>query len=150
MFVVFDLDGTLSDCEHRMHHIRAFDLDCGHAGEVDWDAFYRACVDDAPIVPVISVMNALLCLQVHVEIWTGRSDLVEVETREWLADYCYSSDMPMKMRPHGNHCSDVDLKRGWLHACENRPDLVFEDRARVVKFWREEGIRCCQVATGEF
>lgn len=39
MFVVFDLDGTLADGDHRLHHI---------TGETkDWRAFFAACGDDS-------------------------------------------------------------------------------------------------------
>ena len=42
MFVVFDLDGTLADCEHRLHHIdRHFDRD-GMKTKPDWRAFFAA------------------------------------------------------------------------------------------------------------
>jgi len=30
------------------------------------------------------------------------------------------------------------------------PSVVFDDRDRVVKMWRENGIRCFQVAEGNF
>lgn len=34
MFIVFDLDGTLADCEHRIHHITK--------EPKDWRAFFEA------------------------------------------------------------------------------------------------------------
>lgn len=141
MFVVFDLDGTLACAEHRLPMLEQ--------DPCPWDEFYRACVRDAPIYPVINTLVALRAAGAHVEIWTGRSDLVEPETRHWFnrhgVPHCH-----MRMRPHGNHGSDVELKRGWLYEKGPTPDLVFEDRARVVAMWREEGIRCAQVAPGEF
>lgn len=145
MFVVFDLDGTLSCCKHRAHLL-----------EVDprpWDEFYRACVLDPPIKPIINTMRAFREAGAHIEIWTGRSDLVEKETREWL-DVHGAPYTPLRMRPHGDHSSDVEMKRFWLHDHFERfgkkPDLVFEDRARVVAMWREEGIYCAQVDVGDF
>ena len=52
MFIVFDLDGTLADDAHRQHHI---------TGDVrDWDAYFAACGDDAPIIE--PVMELLLTL----------------------------------------------------------------------------------------
>jgi len=27
---------------------------------------------------------------------------------------------------------------------------VFDDRDKVVKMWRNQGLRCCQVAEGDF
>ena len=31
-----------------------------------------------------------------------------------------------------------------------QPDMVFDDRNRVCDMWRERGIRCLQVAPGDF
>lgn len=141
MFAVFDLDGTLSCCEHRAPML-------DHP-ERDWDGFYRACVLDPPITPVVNVMRALCSTGARVEIWTGRSDLVRIETEQWFAAHGVPPVF-MKMRPHGDHSEDTEMKRAWLKQCNPRPDLVFEDRARVVQMWRAEGIRCLQVAPGEF
>jgi hypothetical protein len=54
------------------------------------------------------------------------------------------------MRDEGDHRPDIILKKEWLDACDVKPSLVFEDRASVVSMWRENGIRCCQVAPGDF
>ena len=54
---VFDIDGTLSDPAHRLHHIR---------GEsVDWDAFFAACDQDAPIPHMVDLFKGL---------WWGTDD----------------------------------------------------------------------------
>lgn len=140
-FVVFDLDGTLACDLHRHHHLRD--------PEPRWDDYYRACVHDEPILPIINVMRALREGGARIEIWTGRSDLVEAETRAWFSRHGVPW-VRMRMRPHGDHSSDVEMKRKWLYDSDAVPDLVFEDRARVVQMWREEGIRCAQVAPGEF
>ena len=52
-----------------------------------------------------------------------------------------------------DHCNDDELKLRWLkYAMEARqaPDLVFEDRRRVVEMYRSQGITCFQVADGDF
>ena len=57
------------------------------------------------------------------------------------------------MRSQGNYTDDDELKRHWLNIAreaDQAPDLVFEDRDRVVRMWREEGITCFQVAEGNF
>src|SRR5690606_19255438 len=40
---------------------------------------------------------------------------------------------------------DVELKRYWLNQEYERPDLVYDDRQRVVDMWRAEGVPCFQV-----
>ncbi|WOI54096.1 hypothetical protein [Parvularcula sp. LCG005] len=142
MFVVFDLDGTLALVEHRRPLISG--------KKRDWNAFFRACVDDEPHEPVIRLAQTLSRLPGYrVEIWSGRSDLVRAETEAWLENVGLGS-IPLTMRRDGDTTPDDVLKRGWLRACDQRPDIIFDDRDKVVAMWREEGIVCAQVAPGDF
>ena len=160
---IFDLDGTLALIEHRLHYVAD--------GRKNWDsfqaAFHAACVDDVPNTPVIGVLNALRKAGAECWIWSGRDDSVRVQTVEWLQrNGCFGSPRSVlwawpfmavdrfRMRPHGDHQLDVTLKRGWLHAMapadRARLQAVFDDRSRLVKMWREEGVPCFQVAEGDF
>ena len=59
----------------------------------------------------------------------------------------------VRMREHRDYTADDELKRGWLIKSRDAgraPDLVFDDRQRVVDMWRAEGIPCFQVAPGDF
>lgn len=142
---IFDLDGTLSNAEHRVHHLE---------GETkDWDAFYAACGDDAPIVSTIRTMRNLMAAGCEVWVWTGRrADQVHT-TIDWLTAH---AKMPqtLRMRPDGDWTPDTDLKRRWLEElpAEQRERIVavFEDRKSVVDMWRAQGLTCYQVAPGEF
>lgn len=148
MFVVFDLDGTLADCEHRLHHIQ---MPAGPGEEYpkqDWRAFYAACKHDKPIIPIQAIAIALIDAGERVEIWTGRSDECRADTVWWLAEYGLS-DVPLRMREAGDHTADHKLKLSWL-AEGDKPDIIFEDRASVVEMWRAQGIVCAQVAPGNF
>lgn len=147
MSYVFDLDGTLANIDHRLHFIR---------GETkDWKSFFAACVDDKPIVPTIEILNALVEWGNDIWIVTGRSEEVRQQTVEWLNKYVVlSGDYNLIMRKEGDYRSDVEIKREWfqLLGCygQNKITAVFEDRANVVKMWRELGLTCYQVADGEF
>ncbi|HBG52093.1 MAG TPA: hypothetical protein DDW89_09840 [Gammaproteobacteria bacterium] len=145
--IVFDLDGTIADCSHRLHHIK---------GTVkDWEAFHAACHADAPIMPVIRLMEALYEAHHPVEIWTGRDDTTAEATRRWLQDWgkIYGHGIPIRMRQHGDHTEDHILKARWLadlRATGRDVAMAFEDRARVVKMWRAHGVQCFQVCEGDF
>ena len=141
MHVIFDLDGTLADITHRLHFI-------ADKKKADWDSFHRACVDDSPITGMIAVNRSLAATHT-IEIWSGRSDMVCNETLLWLRENWIVYDT-IKMRRAGDHTPDEKLKEAWLHSATRKPDLVFDDRKRVVDMWRRNGIRCCQVAPGEF
>lgn len=142
--VVFDLDGTLCNVEHRMHHI---------AGPTkDWEAFYRACSGDTPILPVVHIAQALSATGYGIWLVSGRGSEARRETVAWLGAYSVPFEM-LLMRPEGSRLIDAELKRGWIHSDaipRDRVLCVFEDRASVVKMWREEGFQCYQVAAGDF
>ena len=170
MRLVFDLDGTLADGSHREHFITG--------EEKDWDAFFEACDGDKPHAHVIEVLQSLDRQGHYIEIWSGRSTgrstpqtpggTVLHKTLAWLDahgigvawDPARTRRAPvsnLRMRPHGDHSPDDELKRGWLqnarrfkHEGVKVPELVFDDRQRVVDMWREEGIPCFQVAPGDF
>lgn len=149
MFVVFDLDGTVADCEHRIHHIKLPEKGGdGEWPEQNWDAFYAACDGDSPILAIVEVAKSMRATGHRIEFWTGRSDNCRVQTEVWLTRHGLGS-IPVRMRPGDSRMADHRLKRGYIDAY-GKPDLVFEDRASVVAMWREEGIICAQVAPGDF
>lgn len=156
---IFDLDGTLALIEHRRHFVER--------EQKDWPAFFAACVDDVPNTPVIRTLQALRSSGAEIWIWSGRSDEVKAQTVEWLCKHgCFGRStgfLPawpfgaperFRMRKAGDHQPDVKLKSTWLSEIEPpeyaRLTAVFDDRASVVKMWRDAGITCFQVAPGEF
>ncbi|MGA0610034.1 hypothetical protein [Caldimonas sp. KR1-144] len=151
---IFDLDGTLADITHRRHFVD------GTGPEKSWPKFFAACVDDKPIPAVIRTMAAVWAGSLtSVWIWSGRSDEVEQETREWLIEHTIFGDpdaesIQLKMRRAGDYTPDEVLKQSWLDALspEDRSRIVavFDDRDRVVEMWRRNGIPCFQVAPGDF
>jgi len=141
MNVVFDMDGTLCNIEHRLHLIQA--------EKKDWPAFFKLCVNDAPIWPILNLCKEMMQHH-HVEVWSGRSDMVRAETEQWLATYGIT--VPVRMRKNGDHRDDAVVKAEWLNSLgpEDWPSITFDDRQRVVDMWRRHGIICCQVAPGNF
>lgn len=143
MFIVFDLDGTLALNEHRQHFVKR------PVGEKDWTSFFDACDKDVPNVELIKVLIALERQGHHIEIWSGRTDLVIGKSKQWLKDYGLGH-VPTKFRVEGDRTSDVVLKCSWMLSYRIKPDLVFDDRKSVVDMWRANGITCFQVAPGDF
>lgn len=141
--IVFDLDGTLANTAHRAHFME------GPKKDRDWRAFYAACDQDTAHIHVLSVLWSLRRDGHHIEIWSGRSDEVRDKTVRWLLN-CGLSGIPLRMREAGDYTPDDILKRRWLDEAVWKPDLIFDDRAKVVAMWREAGIPCFQVAPGDF
>ena len=136
MFVVFDLDGTLASLDHRLHFIKR--------DTPDWASFYAACGDDTPIASVCAVYMAMLQAGHRVEVWSGRSDEVREVTEKWFRDNDLLVPDRLIMRSEGDYTPDDKLKKSWMRP-GHIPDLVFDDRQRVVDMWRAEGIKCAQV-----
>lgn len=146
---IFDLDGTLADISHRIHHI------VKPRGQVaDWDSFFKACVHDK-VIPAMRDLANDLENHTNVLIWivSGRSSVVARETCEWLAKHNVKHDW-LFMRAEGDHRPDYVLKEEWLNCLPKnvRGNIVcvFEDRKSVVDMWRRNGIMCCQVNDGDF
>jgi hypothetical protein len=136
-FAVFDLDGTLSDHNHRLHLV---------TGEnKDYDQYYDLCDQDAPHWPVINILKTLVLSGHRVEIWTGRTDRVKEKTLQWLYDVNIDRNLLTFMRKEGDFTPDFQLKGKWLDIRPFKPTMVFEDRPRMVEFWRSQGIFCFDV-----
>lgn len=143
MFVVFDLDGTLSLPDHRLHHIRG--------PEKNYDAFYAACGGDAPNGPALATMAAHLTEGHRVEVWTGRREDARHATDAWFRRHGYLfGGLVTRMRPERDFRPAVELKRRWLRDVrllgDVVPTLAYDDDAAVVAMWREEGVPCFQVS----
>ena len=148
---IFDLDGTLALIEHRRHMLE------DTKDSQRWRRFYAACDKDLPNEPVINLMQNL-SLSHDIRIWSGRSDEVRHKTIVWLVEHTHFTsaelDTVLRMRKAGDYTPDDKLKKQWLDAMNvvERGLLVgcFDDRNRIVKMYRENGVTCYQVADGDF
>jgi hypothetical protein len=165
--IIFDLDGTLADCEHRRHFVdpqNAFNTEWWNLPEYkdiqitkdkplkwkpDWKSFYEACGKDTPIWPVVKVIESLGLNDVtlnnkEIQIWSGRCESVRDKTQHWLKYIIGNSTYSrLKMRPIGDNTPDEILKEIWLDEAiaEGKTiDFVFSSRKKVIKMYRGRGI----------
>lgn len=141
---LFDIDGTIADLTHRLHHIEG--------DKKDWPAFFDACEHDAPI-PHILDLAKILCEQAIVLLVSGRSDRVRNQTVDWLYRHGLNNFTTLYMRQDGDHRPDHIVKAELLEqirADGYEPIMAFDDRNQVVEMWRANGIPCAQVAPGDF
>ena len=142
---IFDIDGTLADCSHRLHHIQK--------QPKDWDGFFADCHLDAPHPHIIGLAKDLWSIQDSAIVFvSGRSDQCRDQTKEWLLTHGLPPG-PLYMRKAGDHRDDDTIKLELLaevRADGFDPVMAFDDRNRVVKAWRDAGIPCAQVAEGDF
>ena len=135
--VIFDLDGTLALIDKR----RA--ISTKPNGKMDWDVFFdpKNIKLDLPNQPVIDMANMLSKQGYKIYILSGRSDVTEEATMDWMAD----NDVPsgtIWMRPQEHlYMADNDLKQMWLDEIGvDNVAMVFDDRNQVVDMWRQNEI----------
>jgi hypothetical protein len=150
--IVCDLDGTLANCEHRVHHVRS--------KPKNWDAFYAGVKDDTVNHAVHEVLINMCGWRMHQEyrqvnaiFCTGRPERCRSDTEAWLMDNTEApSDFILLMRKDGDFRADHIVKQEILdtHIDKERVLFVLDDRQQVVDMWRRNGITCFQVAAGDF
>lgn len=141
---LFDIDGTIANLAHRLHHIQSTPK--------DWDSFFAGCHADEPIPHVIEMARDLAFAGKGIVYVSGRSDQCRRQTREWLDSHGLPAG-PLYMRKEGDHREDNQVKGELLDQLVldgYQPIMAFDDRNQVVKMWRERGIPCAQVAEGDF
>lgn len=145
--IICDLDGTLCNCDHRIHL----------AKQKRWDEYNAACVDDPVYEDIANILRNLASKRTKVYIVTGRDKKFKEQTNDWL----FLNDIPydrLYMREEGDRRSDFIIKEeilmrdiyagGW----KDKPDIwfVLDDRQSVVDMWRNNQLRCLQVQKGDF
>ena len=145
MLVVFDIDGTLADIEHRLGYVRS--------KPKNWKAFDAGIPNDAVNPYVAEVFDAMIMGGHTVILASGRSERTRIATQDWLRKNGFSSYDKLYMRPADDYRGDDIVKREILDEIiadyGKKPDMVFDDRPRVVRMWREEGIFVFNVYQGE-
>lgn len=83
---------------------------------------------------------------------TGRDMQWNDDTLEWLQEHDIPFDI-LYMRVHDDRKQDTVVKQGIYNKyVKDNFDVLFvmEDRTRVVKMWREEGLKVFQVVEGDY
>lgn len=148
---IFDMDGTLANCQHRVHLLEG-------SGGARWDEFYSLVSLDTPIWPVIDTMERLKQSGAQIWIFSGRRESTREDTITWLGWHTSLTpdelECGLTMRRNGDGRDDAEVKqefvKNMLDVDRERLVAVFDDRQRVVDMWRTMGIPCFQVAPGDF
>lgn len=148
--VIFDMDGTLADCNHRKVHLP------------NWGKFFADMHLDTQNPPVVWLAKQLdIAARIGANsgesfaiiIVTARPDDLNYHemTRDWLRLNGINYDR-MYMRKGGDYRPDYLIKREILQQMIDdgyEPILAVDDRPAVVKMWREFGLPCLQCADDE-
>jgi trehalose-6-phosphatase len=143
--IIFDIDGTLANIEHRRKHVSN--------GNKNWPAFNREMVHDTPYIDICWMFRTLQAQPDTVMlIASGRGEDDRAKTIRWLEDNHIIHE-GLYMRPSKDMRPDNIIKHEILEeirSTHGEPFMVFDDRNQVVDMWRMNGVRCVQVAPGDF
>lgn len=142
MFVVLDLDQTLADVTHRVHHVEK--------DPKDWDAFFDPAlvIKDKVVAGAERVLTHFEELKYDFVILTGRNEDLRDTTMRWVQENLNIKvpDTHLLMRPNGNMLSAAEYKREQLlsfkQGLENKDNhfLIIDDDTDMGDALKDLGI----------
>ena len=151
--ILCDIDGTVANNSHRQIYVRN--------KPKNWKAYNQNMSKDTPIKEVLWLLSVLENAPgdyVQIVFLSGREETHRETTISWLDEYTSEFGFQYQglyMRPAKDYRDDSIVKYElWQKVKEDFPNdeimMVLDDRDRVVKMWRENGLRCMQVDYGDF
>ena len=144
MDIIFDIDGTLMDIDHRRHFVSG--------DNKDWVSFKEHTCADSPVDEVVDIALMYQDWGANIHLCSGRNES-QREVTELQMRACGIEYKTLQMRWEKNYEPDEVLKYDMLKQLREdgyNPTLVFDDRDKVVQMWRDNGLKCFQVAKGDF
>lgn len=132
--IICDIDGTLAHMVDRS----PYDPSLYHTDTVD------ECIREIVSRYRTSGIKILIC--------SGRDDTYQGVTQDWLHKNGVLYDK-LFMRPAGDKTDDALVKKALYDTrIKDKYNVLFvlDDRNRVVDMWRSLGLKCLQVAPGDF
>lgn len=141
--VIFDLDGTLCDCEHRVHFMRE--------RPKRREEFHSACLFDDVIEPTNALIDMAEQKGIKVILLSARPSRFKAQTEEWLSkNEIHYDQLILSGYPE---LSDPEFKlKMYRELIEPFYEVLFavDDRDSVVRMWRETGLTCFDIAGNHF
>ena len=143
--IIFDVDGTIADVEHRRHHVTQ--------QPTDWKSFKEQTRFDTPVEWVCDIAKRHIARGDDVAFFSARNEeqrsITEAQIEAWIG----LGHKGLFLRPDGDFRPDEEFKSDLADKFEEfggKIDIVFDDRNKVVVMWRARGTTCVQVAEGDF
>jgi len=141
--IIFDLDGTLCDCEHRQHYVRG--------DTKNWGAFFAGISRDTPRTAVANLVRVYDKLGYTILFVSGRGSEYRKETEAWLEKHLLDCQFALFMRGFQDRRDDTIVKQE-LYEKYIKPyfnvEAVYDDRPKVVRMWREIGLTVFDCGNG--
>lgn len=131
--IIVDIDGTLAHVTSRSYY--------------DYSRVSTDAID-----PIVQLLVQTMAQSHHIIIVSGRDALCYEDTSEWLKRYEIPFEM-LIMRADDDKRHDYIVKKELYEThIKDRFNVrfVLDDRNQVVDQWRAMGLKCLQVANGDF
>ena len=151
-YIVFDIDGVLADCSHRLHYIQGEDK--------DYEKFYskEELWKDKPIKAGMKIVDMLYNLYAMEDFYrptefygkiillTGRNKVCEEATRNWILRNTdmFGSLFKLHMRPKNDYRPAHEVKESLIekHIGFENILFAFDDDDQVNEMYKKHGIMC--------
>ncbi|MGH3737543.1 MAG: hypothetical protein ACRDT6_18330 [Micromonosporaceae bacterium] len=128
-YAVLDIDATLSDVRHRLHHLRRRPR--------QWEAFFAAAGADEPLPEGLAVAETLA--EAHEIVYlTGRPERIRRLTQRWLDQYGLPAGRLLMRSEHDRSPAAAMKLRRLRRLAAERPVAILVDDDEAV----------CAAATG--
>jgi phosphoglycolate phosphatase-like HAD superfamily hydrolase len=131
--IVYDLDGTLSDCRWRLCKLKS--------APKDWDGFNALAKYDRPVPAMLDRLLRDYALGYMVVLLTGRKERYRDLTLEWLGRNAIPFDC-LTMRPNFHQAPQAAFKLGEIRKMKDQGldvQMVYDDNESVRLTLREHG-----------
>lgn len=145
--IIVDLDGTLADCSHRLHFVRR-----PKGVKKDWKGFFDGISEDK-LNKWCSDLIYDMSDRCKIVFCSGRPDNYREQTAAWIGAKTGFWNQPLYMRPQKDSRSDEIVKQNILDfELKTKFNIYFaiDDRPRVCRMWRENGLTVLQCNDKEF
>lgn len=133
--ILFDIDNTLADMDHRIHYVQR--------DPIDYEEFEAQAAYDQPIWPTIMTAQAYKKAGKQVWVWSGRTTNIYDLTAKWLVDNNVPYDQLLLRSPEVAEREPAELtKLNWLlhgPVPADRVTCAFDDDRNVVRVLRTKG-----------
>ena len=135
--VICDIDGTLALCEQGREKSYYYDRD-----------FMLDKLNE----PIAEIVRKFYMDVDQMIIVSGRKEKNRRVTEAWLEDNDIPYDMLLMRKDDDNGPDNLTKCNIYLEHIREKFNVFFvlDDRDRVVKMWRDQGLTCLQVAEGDF